>query len=258
MNRLVFSGLGLHALETLSQNNTCIHGLHPMAKLVTTIMFVVTVVSFGRYEIMGLLPYLFYPAVFMAISETPYRPLLLRMLIAVPFCLFAGLANCIFDTEMATGIFSYGFISLLSIMIKMFLCVMAALMLISVTPLEKLSKCFVILHLPSMFVMLLSMIYRYIYTMMDVASEVTTAYHLRKPQQKGIAMKDMGEVLGQMLVRGMDKGERVYESMKLRGYDGRYAFVDNGRMTGKDIGFTVLFVFVCMVFRIYPLGGFFG
>ena len=105
--------------------------------------------------------------------------------------------------------------------------VMAALMLISVTPLEKLSKCLISLHVPSLFVMLLSMIYRYIYTMMDVASEVTHAYHLRNPLQKGIAMKDMGSVLGQMLVRGMDKGERVYESMKLRGYDGSYCFVDN-------------------------------
>lgn len=257
MIRLSYAGYGLHTLETLSQNNTCVHRLHPMAKLIASLVFVATVVSFGRYEIMGLLPYLFYPAVFMAFSETPYRPLLLRMLIAVPFCLFAGLANCIFDNEIAIGIFSYGFISLVSIMLKMFLCVMAALMLISVTPLEKLSKCLVSLHVPSLFVMLLSMIYRYIYTMMDVASEVTHAYHLRNPLQKGIAMKDMGSVLGQMLVRGMDKGERVYESMKLRGYDGSYCFVDNGKMKGTDISFLLIFIFVCLILRIFPLGGLF-
>ncbi len=257
MNRLTKAGQGIHALENLAQQNTVIHRIHPMAKLITSFVFLVCVLSFGRYEILGLLPYLFYPAVFMGLSETPWRPLLLRMLIAVPFCLFAGLANCLFDTEICISIFSHGFISLVSIMLKMFLCVMAALMLVAVTPLQKLSRCLVSLHVPQFFVMLLSMLYRYIHTMVDVAVCVTSAYHLRKPMQKGIAISDMGEVLGQMLVRGMEQGERVYAAMKLRGYDGKYAFVDNGKMKGTDILYTVLFSAIVIGLRIFPPGGIF-
>ena len=91
----------MYTLEQLAAGNTVIHRIHPMAKLIVTFAYIVTVVSFNRYEIIGLVPYLFYPSVLMALSETPYGPLLKRLAITLPFVLFAGLSNILFDTEAA-------------------------------------------------------------------------------------------------------------------------------------------------------------
>ena len=54
-----------------------------------------------------------------------------------------------------------------------------------------------------------------------------TAYNMRippqrNPQKSGIKMRDMGIFLGQLLLRSFDRAERVYISMKCRGFDGVY------------------------------------
>lgn len=62
-------------------------------------------------------------------------------------------------------------------------------------------------------------------------AEVVQAYELRAPGQKGIHFKVWGSLMGQMLLRSMDRAEVIYESMCLRGFDGvfrlkkRYGFV---------------------------------
>jgi len=51
----------LYALEQLSGGDTCVHRLHPTMKLLTTAVFIITVVSFDRYAFGRLVPYIFYP-----------------------------------------------------------------------------------------------------------------------------------------------------------------------------------------------------
>ena len=48
-------------LDMLSYKDTFIHRLDPRTKLCATVFFVVTVVSFPKYEVSGLLPFLFFP-----------------------------------------------------------------------------------------------------------------------------------------------------------------------------------------------------
>ena len=101
MSRLGNSVRELHALDTLAAGRTVIHRLHPSAKLCSALVFIVAVVSFGRYDFVRLAPYLFYPFVMMALAEIPYAVLLRRLLIALPFCLFACLSNVFFDRATA-------------------------------------------------------------------------------------------------------------------------------------------------------------
>ena len=146
----------LYALEQLTGKNTCIHRLHPAVKLLAAIVFIITVISFDRYSFGRLVPYIFYPMVLMALSETPYAMLLKRFLIALPFCFFASLANVILDREpafMAGGIaVSYGVVSLFTILFRVYLCIMSVLILVSVTPLSQIVHAMRRLRLPHVFV----------------------------------------------------------------------------------------------------------
>ena len=91
----------IYSLEQLASGETCVHRLHPLAKLLSTLIFILTVVSFGRYEFSRLAPYVFYPVLLMSLSETPCRMILRRVAVAIPFCFFAGLSNVIFVRETA-------------------------------------------------------------------------------------------------------------------------------------------------------------
>ena len=212
----------LRALESLSLKQTAVHRLHPLAKLLMALAFIVIVVSFGRYDFTRLAPYLFYPFVMMALAELPYKLLLSRMLIALPFCLFAGLSNVIFDraTAFTIGGFtvSLGVLSLATILLKMYLCVMAALILVATTSFTELTAQLRRLHVPMIFVMVFEMTFRYIGVLLEEVYSMTMAYRLRSGDKKALEMRDMGSFVGQILLRGFDRAERVHAAMRCRGY----------------------------------------
>lgn len=48
-------------LDQLSYKDTIVHRLDPRVKLVVTVLFLFTVISFSKYEILALLPFFFIP-----------------------------------------------------------------------------------------------------------------------------------------------------------------------------------------------------
>lgn len=212
----------LRALENLSAGCTIVHRLHPFAKLISAAAVIVLVVSFGRYDFFRLTPYLFYPFAMMALAELPYKLLLSRMLVALPFCLFAGLSNVVIDRAAAFSfgslVVSFGALSLATILLKMYLCVMAALLLVATTPFSELTAQLRRLHVPMVFVMVFEMTFRYIGVLLEEAHSMATAYKLRSGNRKALEMRHMGSFAGQLFLRGFDRAERVHAAMCCRGY----------------------------------------
>jgi len=249
----------LYALEQLASGKTCVHRLHPTVKLLTTAVFIITVVSFDRYSLGKLVPYIFYPMLMMALSETPYAMLLKRFLIALPFCLFAGIANVLFDRAIAFAIggitFSCGALSLFTIMFRVYLCVMAVLLLVSATPFAQITGSMRNLRIPHIFIIVFEMTYRYIGVLFKEAHSMYTAYSLRSAASrsgnaKGIEMRDMGSFAGQLLIRSFDRADRVYNAMKCRGY-ALCSVPQSGRKLAKgDVVFFAAVSALCVVFRI--------
>jgi cobalt/nickel transport system permease protein len=244
----------LYALEQLSYGSSCIHKLHPAVKLLTTVVFIVTVVSFDRYAFVRMLPYIFYPALLMALSETPYSMLLKRFLISLPFCLFMGVSNIIFDRTAAFTLgaitVSYGAVSFLTILFRTYLCVMAVLLLVSVTPFMQITNTMRRFKIPYIFIVMVEMTYRYIGVLITEAYSMFTAYSLRSAKGKGIVMKDMGSFTGQLLLRSIDRADRVYNAMKCRGYALSALPQSNRKIRQKDFLFCFVTCLLCVTFRI--------
>jgi cobalt/nickel transport system permease protein len=93
MSKLSESLNKIQSLENLAEKDTIIHRIHPMAKMITTIVYLMVVISFHKYDVSGLIPFFFYPILLMSLGEIPYRPVLSRLLIALPFAFFAGLCK---------------------------------------------------------------------------------------------------------------------------------------------------------------------
>ncbi len=244
MANLQNAAASIDKLEDLAKNNTLIHSIHPNVKIITTFIFLVAVISFDRYAVSALIPYFFYIAVMMALAEIPYRLLLSRAAVALPFSLFAGISNIIFDK---TGAFlfygftvTYGMISFISIMLKTFLCVSTVLILISTTSMTEISYQLIRMKIPSILVTQLMMTYRYISVLLEESSTMSTAYMLRCPKQKGIRMKDMGIFTGQLLIRSIDRAERVYHAMKCRGFNGTVYYTSAKKAAPKDYLYVFL------------------
>ena len=121
-----------------------VHDRHPLVKMVSAFTYIVLVVSFNRYEFGRLIPFIFYPVILMALTETPWSAVLKRVAFTIPFCLMAGISNIIFDRATAFTLgqvaISFGVVSFFSILFRTFLCVTAVLILVAVTPFNHLSN----------------------------------------------------------------------------------------------------------------------
>ena len=248
----------IYSIEAISKVASPIHKINPGIKMLVTLVYIITVISFDRYSFFSLSPYIFYPIVITAIGNIPISLIFKRTLVALPFAFFAGIANLIFDSGTIAVFFginiSFGFVSFWVLMFRTILCVSAVLILIASTPFSQLTSTLKKLHIPTFLILMFEMIYRYISVLVGEASNMYTAYTLRSTEGKGLKMNDMGTFIGSLFIRSYDRSERIYSAMKLRGYGSHVRNNAKIHIIPMDIIFliaTVLPIILLRIFNIY-------
>lgn len=235
----------LTSLEQLAAGHSLIHRVHPAAKLLGTAVYLLCLLSLGRYDLTRLTPYLLYPALLLPLSDTPCGMVLRRAAVALPFCLFAGVSGVFFDP--------YGVLALAVLVLRTLLSVSAVLLLVAVTPLSSLTAQLRRWHVPALCVSLLEMTYRYIGTLLDEAATMYTAYRLRGSGKKGLEMRHMGSFVGGLLLRSFDRAERIYQAMQCRGYPAAEHARRAPPLAARDAVYLVAVCGSSMLFRLIDL-----
>ncbi|MBQ1312285.1 MAG: cobalt ECF transporter T component CbiQ [Blautia sp.] len=247
----------LHSLESMAKEERWINRLHPSVKLFLTILYVVLTVSFSKYQLAGLLGMVIYPAALFIVAELSLKDALWRLRIVLPLVCIVGAANPFLDRTAAMNlggiVVSGGVLSMLSLMLKGVLAVLASYLLIATTSIEKICYALRQAHVPKILVTEILLIYRYITVLLSETRRVVTAYSLRAPKQKGIAFAAWGPLAGQMLLRSMDRAERVYQSMCLRGFRGEFCFGGTGAPGRTDVLWLVFWTAMLLVLRFVPV-----
>ncbi|HEX2944915.1 MAG TPA: cobalt ECF transporter T component CbiQ [Clostridia bacterium] len=256
MTKITNSLNNIWLLDDLAKKGTSIHKMHPLVKLVTTLVYLAAVISFGRYDIGRLLPYVFYPVVIIALAELPVVPVLKRVLLVEPFIIGIGILNPLFDnhTVMLGGVaISHGWVTFLSIFIKCGLTVVVSILLVATTGMDKLAAALRMLKLPKLFVLQLLLTYRYISVLIEEVFRMQRAYSLRAPGQKGIHISIWGSFAGQLILRTYERAQRVYQSMSLRGFTGEYNTGKIARIGLKDFAYIAGWSLFFITARIYDV-----
>jgi len=243
-------------MDDLAGKETSIHRLHPIAKLLTTVIYLTVVVSFGRYEISGLLSFVSYPVLIFVLAELPVAPILKRILIVEPLIIGVGILNPLFDQHtivLASIVISRGWVTFLSIFIKCGLTVTVSILLIATTGMDKLAVALRMLKVPKIFVLQLLLTYRYISVLIEEVSRMMRAYSLRAPGQRGIHRSVWGSFAGQLILRTFDRAQRVYQSMNLRGFTGEYNTGGVPKVRFKDFAYVAGWSLFFIIARIYNI-----
>ncbi len=245
----------VYSLEQLSGKNTLIHRLHPCSKMIVTLVYIVCVTTQGKYELFAMAPFLFYPIIMISLSEIPFSAIIKRTFVALPFTLFAGISNIIFDrsTYVVIGdvIITTGIISFLTLMVKACLCVSAVLILMATTHFTEITQQLAKIHVPYFIISLLEMIYRYICVLAEEAATMLVAYRLRNPRFQWPQLKHIGPFIGSLFLRSLERSERIYQAMKCRGYGKKRRRYSRRAWNIKDMLFTAAgcfsgILFVCL------------
>jgi cobalt/nickel transport system permease protein len=213
----------MHRMESLSRMDTGIHRLHPVTKLIATVAFLVAALSFERHAVGRLLPLFLYPIVIAAMADLPWKPFLKRLLAVEPLIVGIGILNPLFDTVTITigdVTFARGWLTFLSIVLKTSLSVLAALQLIACTGMERILSGMSLLGMPRVFVMQISLTYRYITVLSEETGRIMTARSLRSSGKKGMRAAAWGSLAGMLLLRSFERAHRIHQVMRLRGYNG--------------------------------------
>jgi len=238
MNKMEKALHELSEMDDLAAQESPIHGLNATAKLLSTIAYILVVVSFHKYELAGLVPMLLWPVLLFQLSGIPVRTCFYKLRIVLPLVMAVGLFNPFFDRAPLLALgglrVSGGVVSMLTLMLKGVLCLMASFLLMATTPIDSLCASLRKLHVPGMLVTLLLLTYRYAGVMTEELAVMTDAYHLRAPGQKGIHISAWGSFLGQLLFRSMDRAQELYGSMLLRGYHEHFHYAPFKAFDAKD------------------------
>ena len=216
----------VHRLDELSAGNSFLHRVHPLWKLLLTLWFLALTASFPRYALSGLLGMALYIILGFSIADLSLWEAFSRVRYVLAALFLVGIANPILDRApmliLGGVVFSGGMVSLLSLFTKGILAVLASYLLIATTSMEDLCWALRLLRIPRLLVTVLMLTYRYILLLMQEARRMSLACGLRCPGERGVPVSLWGPLAGQMLLRAVDRGERVYGSMTLRGFHGEF------------------------------------
>ena len=244
-------------MDTLATGDTPLHHLDPRAKLITTLIFIVAVVSFGKYELSAMNPFFIFPLVQIAYGDLPLTYLLRKVMIVAPFAIFIGIFNPLLDRETlfhlgSIGI-SGGWVSYLSILMRFTLTVMAALTLIALTGFNTVCLALEKLAVPRPFVVQLLFLYRYIFVLTDEAARLMRARSLRVFESKGMGFKPFASMVGHLLLRTLDRAQRVHLAMCCRGFEGHIPILRPMRFGMREVWYVAAWTMVFALLRFYNL-----
>lgn len=242
MSRLDAALDELRAFDTLALRDTAIARLDARAKVIVTLAYALTVVSFGRYDVAALLPLALFPWLLTVLGEVPVRALLRKLLVAAPFPLMVGIFNPWLDRapQLLVGELGIagGWLSYASIVLRFALTVSAALVLLATTGMHPLCLALQRLGLPRAFVTQLLFLHRYALLLGGEAARMGLAHRLRAGGLRP-RLATWASLVGHLLLRTLERAQRIHLAMLARGWDGQLRSWSALQWQRRDTVFTV-------------------
>ena len=221
MNKFIKSIFDLNALEQFAKRKLWINSLSPAFKILVTMFYIICNTFLHKYDLSRALIFGIYPILFFSIVDIPYKAILGKLIIPATLSVTLGILNPFLDRDIILHFgdipISGGLLSFATLFVKALNTISATLLLVSTTTIDSLGRGLAFYKIPSRFIMLLLLMYRYIGILLDEVSRTMEAYQLRS-SCKSIHISVWGSLVGQIMIRSYKRSEEIYNAMLLRGY----------------------------------------
>ncbi|HCB04650.1 MAG TPA: cobalt ECF transporter T component CbiQ [Nocardioides sp.] len=217
---------GPHGHKLHFHGHSPVHRAPAHLKILALLGFVLVVVATPREWYWAFAAYFAVLAVVVAISRVPPTYLLKRMVVEIPFVVFALLLPFVAhgpQTEvLGVSVSQSGLLAAWGLLVKGTLGVLASLTLAATTEPQELLAGLERLRLPNLLVQIMGFMIRYLDVVtsemhrMKVARE-SRGFTARNPRHWPVLAKSAGA----LFIRSYERGERVHLAMLSRGYTGR-------------------------------------
>jgi len=246
-------------IDALGRLDSPIHRLDARAKILTAAAFILVVMSFGRYEVAALTPLFLYPFALASRGNIPAGYLLGKIALASPFAVFVGVFNPVLDRETMGMLGSWpiaaGWFSFASILLRFALTVSAGLILIATTGIHSLCAGLVQLGVPRVFAVQLLFLHRYFFVIGDEGRRMLRSVEMRTEGTRRLSLHTYGTLTGHLLLRSMDRAQRIYRAMVSRGFEGEVHLLRQRAGGWNDAAFVVAWGAFFLLARQWNLAG---
>jgi len=197
--------LEIESLGKDSHNSKLVTSLH----LISSLIVIVCIVSFQIINPIRLALAVSLFLLVLIFSNIPMKIWMKRIAMLLPILSVFALGNLLVSQYYLAS----------SIMIKGLFCVSIVTILMRNNTMDEITSALEALKVPHLFVLQLSLLYRYLFIFSEEFSHMIKSYRMRSRQVRGVSIEDVGPFLGSFILRNIDFGERVYFAMSCRGFN---------------------------------------
>jgi len=198
------------------------HRLPPVLKLVLAVSVIVAgaaipVRYWPAYGVLGCLVFVGH-----SIAGVPFGYIIKRLLLFLPF-----IGSMAISLPLSQG-FDRGWDLMLTILFRGTLAFLVSLWLVNVMPFEQLLVTLRRLKVPAIVVAILAFMYRYVFVVWDELDSLRRARKTRTYGHGGLwfRWKTLAQMLGMLLIRSLNRAERIHGAMQARGWDGEVRWLE--------------------------------
>jgi cobalt/nickel transport system permease protein len=209
-------------LERYSLGNTVCHRLPARLKVLLTVAVIAgcALIPIAYWPVQGCLACFVFAG--LSLAEIPLAYLVRRLALFLPPVLMTALA-----VPLSRG-FSGGWETATAIVIRSLVAFLAALWLVTTTPFDRLLDALCRMGIPRLFAGLLAFTYRYIHVLFEELARMKTAQRARTFQRQSAwrSCTSTTHLVGMLLIRALDRSERIHGAMASRGWNGKMHSLD--------------------------------
>lgn len=255
------------AFDRYHHGHSPVHNLDPRIKVIVTIAFILSnaLLPDGAWLSFGLAWLFILFANY--ISGLGLWFTFKRSFIALPFALAAITVLFSIPGEPAASfdVFGWhlvitdaGLLRFVSIVIRSWLSVQIAILLVAVTEFPKIIHALTHLRVPAVITMIISFLYRYLFVLTDEVMRMMRARQSRSAAAAGVRSggsvawraRSAGNMAGQLFLRSYERSDRIYNAMLSRGYRGELMTIHPHRFLRRDVVVGVVSILALILIQI--------
>ena len=256
-----------NAFDRYHHGRSPLHSLDPRIKVILTIAFILSnaLLPDGAWLAFGL------AWVFILFANTlsglgigfTFK----RSFIALPFALAAITVLFSLPGKPVTSfhflmwdltISDAGLLRFISIVVRSWLSVQMAILLVAVTEFPKIIHALKHLRVPAIITVIISFLYRYLFVLADEVMRMLRARQAREAAAAGMRSgrnvawraKIAGHMAGQLFLRSYERSDRIYNAMLSRGYKGELMTIHPHHYHKSDLLIGGLSIFLFVIIQI--------
>jgi cobalt/nickel transport system permease protein len=226
-------------IERWSQGKSALHRRHAAAKLLATLVLLISIATLRQHAMMACALYFLMLLAAVLLGRLPVWPMLRSAMAVLPFALCFAVAGALAgDPENAIWLVIRGYLSAL-----------AALLLIATTPMPSLIAGLEWLRAPRFLLEVMQFLYRYLIVLVEEAGAMRQAGAVRAGSLGSLQFRQAAAAAGVLFARAYARAGAIHQAMLARGFEGRLPVFTRRPFEAADSGLLALTAVLAIAIR---------